>query len=387
MNSRTWCTAGIVAAGLLIGACGGDDSGSAAGGSSGAGEKSGTVTAGVVLDQTGPAGFTGVEGKKGIDLAVEEANKAKTLGAATFAVDIQDAASDPKQATSLMTQMTKKDYPVLAVGMTSGGALASAPIAQRAKKPLAVILAGAPGIVETGDHVFRANAPQPTYHHLLATHLKNKGITSIAQVYDNDVPTNKTLAEETWPDLAKENGMTITSSSGVAVTATNFASVISKIMQQKPQAVLMHLTGAQHVTFATALKRAGYQGLIAGGAGVGAGILKPMGKLADGIVFPLDFSAGTTDPSGKKFVDAYKAKYNEDPSVYAADAYDAMLLIVNSLKGADSFEPDAVQQAMTGVSETGFDGAAGKVSFENRDARVPGVLIEWRDGKENIIQP
>ncbi len=386
MKTRAWWAAGAVATGLLVAACGGSDNGGSAK-SGGAAKKSGTVTVGIVLDQTGPAGFTGVEGKKGIDLAVEQANSSKTLGGAKLAVDLQDAASDPKQATSLMTNMTKKDYPVLSVGMTSGGALAAAPIAQRAKKPLAVILAGAPGIVETGDHVYRANAPQPTYHHLLATHLKNKGVKTIAQVYDNDVPTNVTLAKQTWPQLAKENGFQITSTDGVAVTATNFGSVVSKIMQAKPQAVLMHLTGAQHVTFATALKRAGYQGIIAGGAGLSAGILKPMGDQANGILFPLDFSAGTSSPSGKQFVDAYKQKYGADPSVYAADAYDAMQLVINSLKQADSFTPQAVQKGMTAVSQSGFDGAAGKVTFQNRDARVPGVLIEWRDGKENIIQP
>ena len=30
---------------------------------------------------------------------------------------------------------------------------------------------------------------------------------------------------------------------------------------------------------------------------------------------------------------------------------------------------------------------AGAITFENRDARVPGVLVEWRGGKENVIQP
>ena len=272
MKGKAWLAVGIVAAGLAVAGCGSDDdsgSGSQSAGSDGGG-KTGTVTVGVALDSTGPAGFTGVEGKKGIDLAVEEANAAKALGDATLAVDVKDGASDPKQAASLMTSMVK-DYPVVSQGMTSGGALAAAPIAQRAKVPIAIILAGAPGIVETGEYVYRANAPQPTYHHLLAEHFKNQGVKTVAQVYNNDVPTNETLAEETWPELAKQNGFQITSSDGVGATATNFASTVSKIMSANPDAVVMHLTGAQHVTFATALKRAGYQGKIAGGAGLGAG--------------------------------------------------------------------------------------------------------------------
>ncbi len=386
MKVKAWLAAGVIAAGLAVAGCGSDDEGSSGGESASGGGKTGTVTVGVALDSTGPAGFTGVEGKKGIDLAVEEANAAKALGDATLAVDVKDGASDPKQAASLMTSMVK-DYPVVSQGMTSGGALAAAPIAQRAKVPIAIILAGAPGIVETGEYVYRANAPQPTYHHLLAEHFKNQGVKTVAQVYNNDVPTNETLAEETWPELAKQNGFQITSSDGVGATATNFASTVSKIMSANPDAVVMHLTGAQHVTFATALKRAGYQGKIAGGAGLGAGILKPMGAQGDGILFPIDFSAANTDPNIKKFVDAYTAKYNESPSPYAADAYDAMQLITKSLAAADSFEAEDVKAGMDKVTGEGFDGAAGAITFENRDARVPGVLVEWRDGKENVIQP
>jgi len=387
MNVKAWLGAGIVAAGLVTVGCGSSsDSSSSTSSSASGGGKSGTVKVGVVLDSTGPAGFTGVEGKKGIDLAVEQANADKALGGATLATDIKDGASDPKQAASLMTGMVK-DYPVVSQGMTSGGALAAAPIAQRAKVPAVIILAGAPGIVETGDYVFRANAPQPTYHHLLATHFKNLGVKTVAQVYNDDIPTNKTLATETWPQLAKDNGFKIVSSDAAGATATNFASTVSKIMSEKPDAVVMHLSGAQHVTFATALKRAGYTGVLAGGAGLGANQLKPMGAQGDGILFPIDFSAANPDPAIKKFVADYTAKYGAPPSPYAADAYDAMQLIIKSLAKSKSFESADIKTALDEVTQAGFSGAAGNIKFENRDARVPGVLVEWKGGKENVIQP
>ena len=119
MKIKTWLAAGTVAAGLAVVGCGGSDSSDSS--SNAAGGKSGTVTVGFVLDKTGPAGFTGVEGQKGIDLAVEQANAAKALGGATLAVDVKDGGSDPKQAASLMTGMVK-DYPVVSQGMTSPAA-------------------------------------------------------------------------------------------------------------------------------------------------------------------------------------------------------------------------------------------------------------------------
>jgi branched-chain amino acid transport system substrate-binding protein len=386
MKVRNWLGVGVLATGLAVAGCGGSSSSSGGAGSSGGGQKAGSVTVGVVLDSTGPAGFTGVEGKKGISLAVDEANASHALGKSKLAVDVQDGASDPKQAASLMTEMVKK-YPVVSQGMTSGGALAAAPIAQRAGVPMVVILAGAPGIVETGDDIFRANAPQPTYHHLLASYFQSKGVKTIAQVYNNDVPTNESLAKQTWPQLAQQDGFKLVSSDPASATTTNFASIVSKIMSEKPDAVIMHLTGAQHVTFATALKRAGYTGIVAGGAGLGAGILKPMGAQANGILYPIDFSAANPNPQVQKFVKDYTSKFHAAPSPYAADAYDAMNLIVKALAKSKAYSSSDIKTGLDQVTSSGFVGAAGKITFQQRDARVPGVLVDWRNGQEKVIQP
>ena len=64
-----------------------------------------------------------------------------------------------------------------------------------------------------------------------------------------------------------------------------------------------------------------------------------------------------------------------------------MQLIIKSLAAGDSFKSDAILKGMETVAGQGLEGAAGNITFENRDARVPGVLVEWRGGKENVIQP
>ena len=151
---------------------------------------------------------------------------------------------------------------------------------------------------------------------------------------------------------------------------------------------MMHLTGAQHVTFATALKRAGYQGKVAGGAGLGAGHPEADGRAGRRHPVPdrlLGRQHGPEDQDVRRRLQGQVQR--ADPSPYAADAYDAMQLIIKSLAASKSFESDAIKAGMEKVAGEGFDGAAGNVTFENRDARVPGVLVEWRGGKENVIQP
>jgi branched-chain amino acid transport system substrate-binding protein len=380
-----------LSAGLILAGCGGDDSSNATSNSASSSKAGGAIKVPMVLDMTGAVGFAGVEAKKGIDLAVKEANAGDALGdGSKLDVDIQDAASDPKQAASLSQKIARDDnVPVMMVGPGSAGTLASVPITQKAKLPTLVLESGAPGVVETGDFIYRANAPQQKFTSLMAEHFQKQGVKKIIQVYNNDIPTNNALATEDWPPLAKEYGFEIASSEAVGATATNFGTIASKIASAKPDAVMLHLSGAQYVAFISAVKRAGYTGIIGGGQGASSGTLTSLGKLADGVVFVAEFSPSSTLPVAQKFNEAIKAATGKDATLYASSGYDATNLIVKALQAAKGdYSREGVAKGMAAVAAAGNpDATTGPVTFENRDARIKGSLVEWKDGKDTIITP
>lgn len=390
MNWRS-ALAVAMTAGLVVAGCGGDASNSSSA-SSGSGSKGGgTVKVGMVLDMTGPVGFAGVEAKKGIDLAVKQANESNALGdGSKIEVSIQDAASDPKQAASLAEKVARdNDVPVAMIGPGSAGALAAAPILQRAKVPTAVLESGSPGIVEAGDHIYRTSAPQETFTNLMAQHFKNQGVKRIIQVYNNDIPTNNSLAKEVWPKLAQQYGFQIVSSEAASATATNFGAIASKIASTKPDAVMLHLSGAQYVAFISAVRRAGYTGIIGAGQGASSGTLTPLGKQADGVLYVAEFSASSPLPAAQKFNDAFQQATGKDATLYASSGFDSMNFIIKSLKAAKGdYSREGVAKGMASVASTGNpDATTGPVTFENRDARIKGSLVEWKGGKDTIITP
>jgi branched-chain amino acid transport system substrate-binding protein len=391
MNWRS-ALAVAMTAGLVVAGCGGDDgdSGTASSGSSN-GKGGGTVKVAMVLDMTGAVGFAGVEAKKGIDLAVKEANENDALGdGSKIEVSIEDAASDPKQAASLAQKVTRDDdVPVTMIGPGSAGALAAAPILQKAKVPTAVLESGAPGIVETGDFIYRTSTPQDKFTNLMAQHFQREGVKRIIQVYNNDIPTNNSLATEIWPKLASQYGFKIDSSEAVGATATNFGTIASKIASAKPDAVMLHLSGAQYVAFISAVKRAGYTGIIGGGQGASSGTLSSLGKQADGVVYVAEFSASSDLPAAQKFNEQIKAATGKDATLYASSGYDSMNFIIKSLKEAKGdYTREGVAKGMAAVAAAGNpDATTGPVTFENRDARIKGSLVEWKDGKDTLITP
>jgi branched-chain amino acid transport system substrate-binding protein len=84
----------------------------------------------------------------------------------------------------------------------------------------------------------------------------------------------------------------------------------------------------------------------------------------------------------KKFIEAYNKEYGHDPeNAFAALGYDAVYLLVDAIKRADSTEATAIQKALLETKD--FPGITGSITF-SEDSRVPqkGVtLIEVKDEK------
>jgi branched-chain amino acid transport system substrate-binding protein len=70
--------------------------------------------------------------------------------------------------------------------------------------------------------------------------------------------------------------------------------------------------------------------------------------------------------ASKKFLDAYKKKFNVDPILYAPFTYDAANLLIEAMKKADSADPKKYLPELAKISH---DGATGKIAFDEKGDR------------------
>ncbi len=110
----------------------------------------------------------------------------------------------------------------------------------------------------------------------------------------------------------------------------------------------------------------------------GPEFIQNAGELADGIVYlGIQFDADNKSPEVSKFVTAYRAKYGEDPGVYAAQAYDGIMALIKAYDKCPDNEC-AKRQLFT----TDFQGVSGRIKFdENGDVIKDVVLKTIKDGK------
>jgi len=340
----------------------------------------------LVLDVTGVSEPYNVATKKGWDLRIEQANENGDLGETELTTELHDSRSDPKVGARLMAEVAASDAPIAVFGTTSSVAPAVAPVAQRAGLPLVTMYSGGAGVVDVGDNIFRVTAPQSSYHQLQSEYFAANGVEKVAVIYNNDNATLKGLAEDFYPEAAATDGYEIVKSSGVSYTATDLSAEMTGILGSEPDAVLMLVLGQQNTSVVTQLRRGGFDGIIGAQPAVGKQTLAALGADADGVVYPLDFAAVTDTPSGTAFVDAYREKYDEDPDTFAAAGYDGATMAILAMQKASSFDRESIRAALQDLSEEGFDSASGPLKFEERDARVEGLMVEWRDGKEGLAE-
>jgi branched-chain amino acid transport system substrate-binding protein len=337
-----------------------------------------------VQDLSGTSGPGGQSTRNGMETAAKEINDTKFLGNTQLDISFEDSATDPAKGANKMSQAVAGGAPLVFGSFTSATALAEAPIAQRAKVPTIFTQAGATGLLDAGDYIYRATPLQTSYFNLTLQHLQDKGVKRAAMIYDTDVPTIVDLAHN-FQDSSAKYGFTVAASEATTSKTVDVSSQISKLLAAQPDAVFVDVLLAHNVQVIKQLRQAGYTGLVVAQQGAGGGVLKPLGAGADGVVLANDFNPLSTDPGSQHFTQRYQAQFNELPGNFAAEGYDAVFLAARAIKQAGSADRAKILQGLQTVAQQGFDGALGKITFTQRQEVTPGVLVEIRNGAETPV--
>jgi branched-chain amino acid transport system substrate-binding protein len=347
-----------------------------------------TIKATALIDLTGPAAFAGLRAQDGLQLGLDEINSSGLLGSSKLALDIVDAASNKQQTVDAMTRVAS-DESVLAVFGPLGGAqtLAGAPIAQSKGLPEIAIESGAPGVIETGNFVFRITPPQASFVGVTADYLvKTKGVKKVALIYDSSNATLADLGKTAFPKEFQSRGASVVGSETYQTGQVDYNAIITKLQQANPDAFGVLSVGADNATIVGQLRQAGFDGPIFGQSSMGAGNLNPVAAQAEGVVWSVTFDPNSALPSVQKFVKAWQAKKpNDAPSVYSAESYDAIYLLAYGLQQASAATRDGIRQGLEAATASGFEGAVGKYAFTDRDARIGGTLVQYQGGKEVFV--
>src|SRR5215469_9784072 len=344
-----------------------------------------TVKIGLILPMTGQQASTG----KQIDAAVKlyQAVNGATVAGRKVEVILKDDTSVPDVTKRLAQELVVNDKVAFLAGFgITPSAMATAPIATQAKVPEIVMAAGTSSITEASPYVARTSFTLAQSAVPMAEWAFKHGIKKVVTLVSDYGPGID--AEKSFSDKFKADGGTIVENLRIPMRSPDFAPVLQKVADAKPDALFVFVpsgTGAQFVKqfVERGLDKSGVK-LIATGDVTDDDQLNGMGDAVVGVINAHNYSANHNSALNKTFVEAFKkANGGLRPNFMSVGGYDGMALIYEALKKTNgATDGDKLLAAMKGLA---WESPRGKISIdpETRDI-VQNIYIrkvEKKDGE------
>jgi branched-chain amino acid transport system substrate-binding protein len=371
---------GLIAATLLLNGCS-DQGGSTPGAAA-------TIKVGEYASLTGAEATFGVSSHEGTRLAVDEVNAAGGVLGKQIELITEDNRSMAGESATIVKKFISRDKVVAVLGeVASGRSLEAGPICQAAGIPMISPSSTNPKVTGVGDCVFRVCFTDPFQGKLLANFAKDTlKAKKVAILFDISQAYSQGLADYFEKPFVAAGGE-ITTRLNFTSSDKDFRAQLTNLKATSPDAICVP---AYYGPVGLIIRQARELGItvpIFGGDGWEAPELISLagGEALKNTFYSTHFSPAQETPAAKKFVAAYKAKYEgKVPDAMAALGYDSAMALVEAIKKAGSAEPAKIKEAL---ATTDFEGVTGRTKLDaKRDATKPAVIITVEDNQFKFLQ-
>jgi branched-chain amino acid transport system substrate-binding protein len=339
-----------------------------------------TVKIGVLAPITGFAASDGASVKNSIKLAVDHINAAGgVLGKKVEAV-VYDDAADPKQATALARKLIEQDQvKAFVAGSYSMPSRAVAPLFNDEKVPMVAAYATHPDVTMGGKLNFSfRNGFLGTVEGKAAAYtcvklLKGKKIAVLTS--DNDFGKTMAAGFKAYMDSGDAKGSSVVSWQTYPMSEKDYKPYLSKIKAENPDVIF---SGGYYFQSGPMVKQAREMGINAQFVGEeGADspeFVEIAGKASEGFVIVTNLNRDDKRPVVQTFLKEYKDQFKIAPDMVGASAYDAFMIICESMKRANSLDGATVQKAIMAVNN--YNGLTGMIRGFHNGEVVKDVQVQ-----------
>lgn len=328
------------------------------------------VKVGNILPLSGPSASVGQQGKQAREMAVEEINAAggiKSLGGAKIELLYADSKSDPNVGvTEAERFINTEKVNVITGAWNSGVTYPSTAVAERYGVPYIVPVSVRDTITERGfKNVFRIAAKDSWWTRDQFVFLDEmqeefgEELKTVAFVYENGDWGTGFAAQ--WKELAAKHGYEVVLDEPYPSAVTDLTPVVNKIRRARPDVLLLVSNAADAILLTNTLADYKVSPKVILGSGGGHAdptFLSGCGENARYIFDIVEWETDVNKAGAKEVNDKYKAKYGNNLTGEAVDAYVAMYVLADALERAGSLESDAIRKAL---AETDYSSGPGMI--------------------------
>ncbi len=334
------------------------------------------IKIGAVYPLTGNIASTGLDNKRGVDLAVDIINGkydldlplAKSeglpnLGGAKIEIVYADTKGDPKNGMSETERLITQEKVVGIIGAYQSSVTKTASqVTERLKIPYVCSDSSSPTLTERGfKYFFRVSPHDAIFAHDQFQFLKDlekktgQKVKTIALLYENtEFGANVGKAEKKY---AEQYGYKVVADVTYAANATDVTSEVGRLMSSNPDVLLHASYITDAILFTKTFKERGFQpkGILTMAGYIEPGYLPAIKADGNNIMVRSTFAL---DLAKKKKLVAqvnqlFKKKYGIDMSENAARSFMAPFVLAEAINRAKTTEAEAVVNALLATNIPG----------------------------------
>jgi branched-chain amino acid transport system substrate-binding protein len=354
------------------------------------------IKIGGVACLTGAAATYGQSTRDGCTLAFKAVNDegGVDIGGTKYLIHyiFEDDQGSPEVAANAFRKLIDQDevYAILGSVMSSC-TLAGAPIAQDSGVPVISPTSTAVQVTRTGDYIFRSCFLDPFQGAVVATFsYSDLNAKTAAVIFDNANDYTKGLAEAFRESFEELGGTVVAYESFTGESTTvDFSAQLTNIKSANPDVIFLDAYYSAAALMAKQARALGITVPFVGADGWdSAEFTKLGGDAVEGGHFCNHYSPEDARPIVQNFVSKYKEVYGETPDALATLAYDAALILVDSLERAGSLDRAAIKDA---IMATNLECVSGVITFdEYGDPIKKAAVIKVENGEfvfQKFVQP
>ncbi len=324
-----------------------------------------SICIGYSLPLTGEHAQYGDVFRNSAKLRLEEFNGSGRIPA-TVTITFEDSKSDPKEAINIANKFLDDECIVGVVGdFTSTVSMAAGRVYAKGGMPQLSQTASHPDYVKVSTWQFRNITTQAYEGPFVADWTKDMGFGTYGIIaIQNDWGIS---AAENFKKAVEENGQKIVSIEYFNPGARDYRSILTKISRKKPDVIYACMMYEEGAMLMQQVQQLGIESTIFATSSLySPKLLELAGDTANGLYLSTTFMPTSPEPHIKKYVETYQAAYGSEPNMFAAQAYDAVGIMLDAVARAYEKDPSvtraAVRDALAGTSE--YPGVTGATSFD-----------------------
>ena len=322
---------------------------------------------------TGDAASYGQSVQNGAQLAIDEINAKGGLNGVLFTFEMKNDEATAEKATTHFASLFEAGMQVSIGSVTSGSCKAFAEAAKEENVLFMTPSASAADVIAVGDHGFRVCFGDPQQGEIAAEEL-SKTYSKIGVIYDTSDTYSSGLYEAF---VAKMGALNKVKDTDYVVTSFNkennkdFSTQVSTLKAAGCDVLFLPFYYTEAGLVAKKAAAEGYNVPIFGCDGLDGIADQLDSSVTAQISYITPFDVNSEDAAIKSFVDAYKAKYNALPDQFAADGYDAVMILYEAMKAANVNNVTISASELTELLKPILTGGTFKYSG------VTGVNMTW----------